>query len=134
MTGGQASQKRRGAWLWLWIALAVVAATGLAAGLAFAFLPSPLSQLLYDNRPSGVACEDLPERVEVEAALQEHAELERRIEAVGDRVNVFVAKPCESHPDRAEIEVQYPGGDDRQRIEDILKEEDFGVPVTLRNV
>ncbi|SFJ75208.1 hypothetical protein SAMN05216467_0793 [Cellulomonas sp. KH9] len=104
-----------------------------AAG-AVLVLPGVLTEALYDNRPSGVACGDLPERSRVEAALEAHAGLVGRIEAVGDQVDVAVVAPCDSDPDQAEIRVFYPGGDDRARITQILDDEDFGVPVSLVNV
>ncbi|ADG73619.1 conserved hypothetical protein [Cellulomonas flavigena DSM 20109] len=67
------------------------------------------------------------------AALEEHADLVRAVEAVGDEVSVVVSSPCASHPERAEVVVFYPGGDDRRRITELLADDALGVPVSLRN-
>ena len=128
MTDGRMGRRGRAGRGW-WVALALAA----VAVVAVLVLPGVLTESLYDNRPSGVACGDLPERSRVEAALEAHAELVGRIEAVGDQVDVAVVAPCDSHPDRAEIRVFYPGGDDRERIEDVLDDDGFGVPISLVN-
>ena len=116
----------------------MVAALVLAAGAVALALPAidrALQDRLYDNRPSGVACEDLPTRDAVERVLREHEGLVRRIESVGDEVWVELSVPCpESHPDGAEVLVTFPGGSDRAAIEGILEEESFGVPTSLRNI
>jgi hypothetical protein len=96
--------------------------------------PALIQTLLFDNRPSGVACEDLPDRAAVEEALASHADLTRRIEDLDPTVEVLVKEPCDNRPGAAEIVVVYPGGDLRERIEGLLAEESFGVPTTLRNV
>lgn len=89
---------------------------------------------LYDNRPSGVACEDLPTRAEVEADLADHPGLVRRIEDLDPAVEVLVSKPCDDHRGAAEILVIYPGGDLREQVGQLLVGESFGVPTPLRNV
>lgn len=119
-----------------WIVVALVAAMT-AAVLVVAIGPglSVVQTSLYDNRPSGVACENLPTRAEVEADLTEHAGLVRRLEALDPgAVEVMVSEPCDDHPGAAEILVTYPGGDLRERIEQLLVGESFGVPTSLRNV
>lgn len=118
----------------LWIVVGIAAAA--AVVLAFAaviFLPPFMQVWLYDSRPSGVACEDLPTIEEVDAALLAHRDLVREIESVGENVLVESTQTCSSAPDRGEITVFYPGGDDREQIEAILEQRDFGVPVALRN-
>ncbi len=115
--------------------LVVVLFAVVAAGAVLARVGPGLVQVwLYDNRLSGVACADLPPRGEVEAVLAAHQDLVRRIEALGDEVAVDVAEPCDGWPGAAEILVTYPGGGLRQRIEELLAEESFGVPTSLRNV
>lgn len=115
------------------VVLAMVATASLIA-LGVVLGPTLIQTELYDNRPSGVACEDLPGRAEVETALALHADLVRRIEDLDPAVELFVSEPCDHHPGAAEVLVIYPGGDLRQRIEDLLAEESLGVPTTLRNV
>ncbi len=110
------------------VAVAATVALGIALG------PALIRTVLYDNRPSGVACEDLPARAAVEEALASHADLTRRIEDLDPTVEVLVSEPCDDRPGAAEILVVYPGGDVRERIEGLLAEESFGVPTTLRNV
>lgn len=120
---------------WAAVGVGVVLAGLLAGAIILVVAPGFLQGPLYDNRPSGVACADLPAAEDVERALAEHPDLVRRIEAVGEAVWVEVSVPCaDSHPDRAEVLVTYPGGQDRQRIEEILEDESFGVPTSLRNV
>jgi hypothetical protein len=109
------------------VTVAAIVALGIALG------PALIQTLLFDNRPSGVACEDLPDRAAVEEALASHADLTRRIEDLDPTVEVLVKEPCDNRPGAAEI-VVYPGGDLRERIEGLLAEESFGVPTTLRNV
>ena len=133
--GVDASRRGRPGWV---IATGVVLAVALAAVFVVPAASTWFAVSVGDNRPSGVACADLPTRAEVENALALHADLVRRIEAVGaddGSVWVDVVQPCpETHPDRAEILIAYPGGTDRERIEAILAEESFGVPVSLLNV
>lgn len=111
------------------------AVTGLCALVLLAALlgPALLQGSLYDSRPSGVPCGELPTRQQVQVALDVHADVVRRIEAVGDQVSVTASQPCSSHPDHAEVLVVYPGGDDREHIQAILDDHDLGVPVSLRN-
>jgi hypothetical protein len=120
------------------VATGIVVAVALAAMFAVPAVSIWLSPAVYDNRPSGVACADLPTRTEVESALVLHSDLVRRIEAVGaadGSVWVHVVQPCpDTHPDHAEILIAYPGGGDREQIEALLAEESFGVPVSLLNV
>ncbi|MCC2315541.1 hypothetical protein [Cellulomonas xiejunii] len=115
-----------------WVLPAVV---GLCALFLLAALlgPTLLQGPLYDSRPSGVPCDELPTRQQVQTALEVHADVVRRIEAVGDQVSVTASQPCASHPGRAEVLVVYPGGDDREDIQAILADDDLGVPVSLRN-
>lgn len=120
----------------LWIVVALVAVMTMAV-LVITVGPSlsVVQALVYDNRPSGVACEDLPTRAEVEADLADHAGLVRRIEDLDPgAVEVMVSEPCDDHPGAAEILVIYPGGGLRERVEQLLVDEFFGVPTTLRNV
>ena len=116
---------------WIVVALLAMVAIGAVAGVIG---PDLVQTWLYDNRPSGVACGDLPTGAEAEAALAAHPDLVRRIEGLGDDVDVYVDEPCDDHPGAAEIAVTYPGGDLRERIEALLAEESFGVPTSLRNV
>lgn len=128
---------RRSRRTWV-VVTGIVVAIALAAVYAFPALSTWFAVSVGDNRPSGVACADLPTRAEVENAAALRSDLVRRIEAVGaddGSVVVYLTVPCpETHPDRAEILITYPGGDDRERIEAILAEESFGVPVSLLNV
>lgn len=110
------------------LAVATIAVLGVIVG------PALIHTWLYDNRPSGVGCDDLPERAAVQAALDAHAELVQRIEDLDPAVEVLVSEPCDDRPGAAEILVLYPGGDLSERIEGLLAEESFGVPTTLRNV
>ena len=119
------------------IATGIVLAVALAAMFAVPALGNWFEVYVGDNRSSGVICADLPTRTEVENALALHSDLVRRIEAVGaddGSVWVEVVAPCHEDPDRAEIMIAYPGGTDRERIEALLAEESFGVPVSLQNV
>lgn len=133
--GVEAPRRGRPSWV---IATGIVLAVALAAYFVVPAVSTWFVVSVGDNRPSGVACADLPTLAEVEDALALHSDLVRRIEAVGadyDSVWVDVTAPCqETHPDRAEILISYPGGTDRERIEAILAEESFGVPVSLQNV
>ena len=126
---------RRGRPAWV-IATGIVLAVALAAVFVVPAASTWFAVNVGDNRPSGVACAGLPTRAEVENALALHSDLVRRIEAVGaddDSVWVDVVQRCQDHPDRAEILIAYPGGGARERIEAILAEESFGVPVSLLN-
>lgn len=128
---------RRGRPGWV-VVTGIVLAVALAAVFVVPAVSTWFAVSAGDNRPSGVACADLPTRAEVENALALHSDLVRRIEAVGaddDSVWITISQPCRgTHPDRAEILIAYPGGTDRERIEAILAEEPFGVPVSLLNV
>ena len=129
-----APRRRRPRWV---VATGIVLAVALAAFFVIPVLGPWFVVTIADNRPSDVICADLPTRTEVENALALHADLVRRIEAVGaddGSVWVEVVAPCHERPDRAEIMITYRGGTDRERIEAILAEESFGVPVSLRNV
>ena len=117
----------------VWVAATIVAVAAIAV-LGAILGPTLIQTWLYDNRPSGVACDDLPDRAAVQEALDTHAELTRRIEDLDPAVEVLVSEPCDDRPGAAEILVLYPGGDLRERIEGLLAEESFGVPTTLRNV
>jgi hypothetical protein len=91
----------------------------------------------YDNVPSGVACGELPTRAVVEKAIADKPGLVRQIEAVGPAPDTVVVRMDDtrcSPKDQAEILILYPGHSERVKIEAILKEESFGVPVALRNV
>lgn len=103
------------------------------AMVAVTLAPPVVQELLYDSRASGVTCDELPTREEVTAALDEHADLVRAVEAVGDQVDVVASSTCASRPDRAEVVIFYAGGDDRGRIEELLADRDLGAPVSLRN-
>lgn len=127
---------RRGRPGWV-MATGIVLAVALAAYFVVPAFGTWYALYVGDNRPSDVICADLPTRAEVENALALHADLVRRIEAVGaddGSVWVEVVAPCHEDPDRAEIMIAYPGGTDRELIEALLAEESFGVPVTLQNV
>jgi hypothetical protein len=118
----------------LWVGIGVAAAVAVVLAFAAVLVLPPFMQVwLYDSRLSGVACEDLPSIEEVEAALLAHADLVRAIESVGEEVLVESTQTCSSAPDRGEITVFYPGGDDREQIEAILEQRNFGVPLALRN-
>ena len=126
---------RRGRPGWV-VVTGIVLAVALAAVFVVPAVSTWFAVSVGDNRPSGVACADLPTRAEVENALALHSDLVRRIEAVGADGSVWVdvVQRCHDYPDRAEILIAYPGGTDRERIEAILAEESFGVPVSLLNV
>jgi len=132
----QSSNARSGRKRWIVLAAVVLAAVVLAALLVAAVTRGPqLLQLwVYDNRPSGVSCENLPETPEVEAALKEHASLRAELEALDPDVEIVVSHPCDNRPGAAEILIMYPGGDLRGRIEAVLERESFGVPTSLKNV
>lgn len=121
--------KRAGAWL-----ASAVAAVGLLAVAAVLVAPPVVQELLYDSRSSGVPCGQLPTAAAVRSALERNADLVRDIQAVGDQVSVVASSTCDGDRDRTEIVVFYPGGDDRENIQELLRERSFGVPVSLRNV
>jgi len=113
----------------LLVGAAAVAVLALAAVL---LAPGPLQMWLYGSRASGVACADLPSVAQVQAALDEHADVVRRIEDVGDQVDVLLTATCED-PSRAELVVVYPGRHERREVEAILSRHDLGVPVSWQN-
>jgi hypothetical protein len=91
----------------------------------------------YDNVPSGVKCADLPTRAAVEKAIADKPALVKKIEEVGGQPDIVVVLVDDTRcrpKDQAEILILYPGHEERVRIEAILKDETFGVPVALRNV
>ena len=121
--------KRAGIWC-----AGAVTAVGLLVVAAVLVAPPVVQELLYDSRSSGVPCAELPTAAEVRAALERNADLVRDIQDVGDWVSVAASSTCDADPDRTEIVVFYPGGDDRENIQELLRQRSFGVPVSLRNV
>lgn len=83
--------------------------------------------------PSGVACEDLPPRAQVEEALEQQRDVVERLEALGD-VEVL-AQPCgEAVDGGAQIVVLVPSKAVSDAVQDVLDETPFTVPVSIRNV
>jgi hypothetical protein len=115
------------------VAAAVLAACAVGAVLAIGPLRRAYEDQVNDNVPSGVPCERLPSRAEVERALVARADLVRRIEGIG-AVQVQVDSVRCGTDEHAEILVTYPGHDERAAIEAILATDAFGVPVSLRDV
>jgi hypothetical protein len=86
------------------------------------------------NVNSGVACDDLPSRTEVEAVLKDQAGLVERIRALDASVDVE-AFPCSSDDDGgSEIVIFVPSRSLSDEVRRILKEEPFGAPTSIRNV
>jgi hypothetical protein len=90
----------------------------------------------YDNVPTGVPCSELPTRAVVRKAIDAKPALVKKIEAVGGQpgsIAILVDDVRCRPQDQAEIVIFYPGHSERVKIEAILKEETFSVPVALRN-
>lgn len=124
------------------VALTVFLLAMACCGPGTLFFASQPGQVLYhryvkDNRPSAVPCDELPSAADAKRALDENADLVRRIENTGD-VDVSVDRSltdgsCEES-EHAEIVVSHRTAAQRSEIEKILTDEDFGdVPVSLRS-
>lgn len=123
---------RRHSWR-IWLS---VAGAGVLLGLVSAFVLYRIASLaIGGNRPSGVACEDLPSTEDVEAALRSQRQLVQTIEAISANVTVEAVSNCErKYRDRAEIAVLVSSGAERDRVVAVLDEEPFAVPVSIVNV
>lgn len=104
------------------------------------FLNHPIRQLVqdifYDNKPNYIACDQLPPRQELEQILIDKQRLVQHIEQIGvttKTVSVIVSEQrCGNG--RAEILIQYASHEQREQIEAILTQENFGsAPVALQN-
>lgn len=121
---GTRGRLRRSA-VWVLAGVAVVALVGLVVVLGGV---SPWRSPAV-ARP---ACDDLPSRAAVAAALADHADLTAQIEAVGAGVQVTRTSPCTSQPDRALVTITYGTSAERVKVDHILTTADgFGVPVEL---
>jgi hypothetical protein len=76
-------------------------------------------------------CEQLPNRTSVAEAVSSHEDVVTRIENVGPGVRVEVATPCGGQPDRAIVSIKYKTDSERERVDAILQQVSFGVPVEL---
>lgn len=115
--------KRPAAW-------AIAAAVG-AAAVGLAVVLGGIGPLTRHDvaRP---ACNQLPSRTEVVAALADHPDLTTQIEAAGDGVHVTSTTPCADQPDRALVTITYRTSSERAKVDHILTTEDgFGVPAEL---
>lgn len=107
-------------------------------GLIFLFaahVPQRLvDDLIYDNYNHYLPCERLPQAVEVEQALAEHAATVDQIRALSPNVDVQIGASQCSATKRADLIIFYPGHAQRVEIERILGGKTFfGLPVRWQN-
>lgn len=84
--------------------------------------------------PSGVACDALPSSAEVLRALEEQADLVKRLEALDENV-MIMSSQCSDAPDSgSEVVILVPSKAVSDAVQDVLRTEPFTVPVSIRNV
>lgn len=92
--------------------------------------------LVLDSSDHGKPCDELPSPEKVVAALKDHRALVDRIIAVDPSfVSVSVGDGGRGCSETGDIEIRYGTHSQRERIEEILKQEHFGnVPYRLINM
>lgn len=108
----------------------------LVLGLLYAaHIPQRLvDEVLYDNYNHYLPCERLPQKVEIEQALVEHAIIVDQIRSVSTGVNIQIDEMLCSGTARADLVISYPGHTQRVEIERLLGGKTFfGLPVRWRN-
>lgn len=96
----------------------------------FAFLNGWITGSPKDTHPP---CDQLPSVAEATAALDNHENLAKEIEKLGDGIKVEVGKPCQDDQERGLILVSYDLKSERDAISNLLsRSEGFGVPVHLK--
>lgn len=96
---------------------------------AFAFINGWITALPNDTHPP---CNQLPTVAEASAALDNHKNIAKEMENLGDGIKVEVGKPCSDDLERGLILVSYDSKSERDAINNLLsRSEGFGVPVHL---
>lgn len=103
-------------------AIAVIAVAGMALGV----IRPPIG-----GKSPSLPCEQLPDRVTVEQALTQHADLLNRIHGAGSGVKVSVATPCAGQPEKAMVTIRYTTAAEQAAIDTIMRRDGFGVPAAL---
>lgn len=83
---------------------------------------------------SGVPCDELPSRTEVQQALERQADLVERLEALDDDLMIFPSSCGQGSDDGTEIMILVPSRAVSDAVQDIMGAEPFTVPWTIRNV
>ncbi|PAD26565.1 hypothetical protein CHH55_13535 [Niallia circulans] len=95
----------------------------------FALLNGWITGSPKDTHPP---CDRLPSVAEANAALNDHANLTKEIEKLGEGIKVEVGQPCSDDLKRGLILVSYDSKSDRDAINNLLSHsEGFGVPIHL---
>lgn len=77
-------------------------------------------------------CDQLPSVSKATVALENHENIVKEIEKLGDGIKVEVGKPCRDDQDRGLVEVSYNSKSERDAINNLLtRSKGFGVPVYL---
>lgn len=76
-------------------------------------------------------CGELPSRVKAQRALDDHADLVRKLSEVGAGVEVSISTPC-PQPDAALVVVRVADASEESRARELLSEGDgLGVPAVV---
>jgi hypothetical protein len=105
-------------------AIAVIAVAGVVLGV----IRPP-----FTGKSPSLPCEQLSDRVTVEQALAQHADLVDRIHGAAPAAKVTVSTPCAGQPDKALITIRYTTADEQAAIDTIMRRDSFGVPAELIN-
>lgn len=112
-----------------WKALSICVVTAallVAVGLSLHVIRPPVGQATAQ-----LPCDQLSGRAAVVDALAKHDDLAKRLKAAGSGVSVSVATPCTNEPDRALIVIKYKANAEESSVNEIMKNDGFGVPAEL---
>ncbi|MBT1618123.1 hypothetical protein KK090_02525 [Curtobacterium flaccumfaciens pv. poinsettiae] len=115
------------------VAKYTIAGAGTLALAAAAFgAATVLGVLPFGNSDEHPPCDQLPQKSEVQSAIESHADLVDTLQRQGDDVSVSIGTPCSSPAAAALVQVSYGNSDERSKIETVLTKADgFGVPVSV---
>ena len=98
------------------------------------FLRRMVDDVLYDNYNHYLACEDLPQKDEIEQTLAEHIDVIDQIRSISPEVDISIDDTICPANDRADLIISYASHSQRTAIEDIIGGKTFfGIPVRWRN-
>lgn len=105
-------------------------------GITLAFLLLGAALALFNgwlpmaSKNSYPTCESLPSVSEAIKALENNKDFAKRIENLGENIQVEVEQPCSNDQDRALIQVTYKSKSDEKAIRHLITiSEGFGVPI-----
>ena len=98
------------------------------------FLRRMVDDMLYDNYNHYLACEDLPQKDEIEQTLAEHTDIIDQIRLISPDVDISIDDMLCHDSDHSDLVISYASHSQRVAVEDIIGGKTFfGIPVRWRN-